>query len=89
MAHAEHVARYFLWLAANEPEEEPVTHMRLQKLLYYAQGWALASRGEGLFAGEIQAWRHGPVTPGVYATFKKYGGGTIGADEARGGAGAG
>jgi uncharacterized phage-associated protein len=72
MATAEAVARYFLWLAAQEPEEELVTHMRLQKLLYYAQGWSLASRGRALFEGEIQAWQHGPVVHEVYSRFAAF-----------------
>jgi uncharacterized phage-associated protein len=72
MAGAEAVARYFLWLAANEPGEEPITHLRLQKLLYYAQGWALGSRGEALFESGIEAWQHGPVVRDVYAKFAEH-----------------
>jgi uncharacterized phage-associated protein len=72
MASAEAVARYFLWLAAQEPEEEPVTHMRLQKLLYYAQGWCLASRGEPLFEAVIEAWQHGPVVRDVFPKFADF-----------------
>lgn len=40
--------------------------VQLQKLLYYAQGWSLAWRGQPLFNDEIQAWRLGPVVPVVY-----------------------
>lgn len=82
MADALSVARYFLWLAASEPEEELVTHMRLQKLLYYAQGWCLASRGEPLFEGTIEAWQHGPVVREVYPEFADYRGGPIPPSEA-------
>jgi uncharacterized phage-associated protein len=82
MADALSVARYFLWLAASEPEEELVTHMRLQKLLYYAQGWCLASRGEPLFEGTIEAWQHGPVVREVYPKFADYRGGPIPPSEA-------
>lgn len=77
MAKAESVARYFLWLAKQEPEPEPMTNMRLQKLLYYAQGWALAGRNEELFDGQIQAWQHGPVVREVYSKFKAFGAGVI------------
>jgi uncharacterized phage-associated protein len=60
-ANALHVARYLVKLAAGESEPEHLTHMRLQKLLYYVQGWSLAATGERFFDGEIQAWTHGPV----------------------------
>jgi uncharacterized phage-associated protein len=69
MASAEAIARYFLWLAAREPEEDLVTHMRLQKLLYYAQGWSLAARGAPLFEAGLEAWQHGPVVREVYSRF--------------------
>jgi uncharacterized phage-associated protein len=83
MTSAEAVARYFLWLAAGEPEDEPVTHMRLQKLLYYAQGWCLACRGEPLFEGTIEAWVHGPVVREVYPVFARFAGHEIPTTEAR------
>lgn len=65
------VARYLLWLALHECEDEPsyLTPLQLQKLLYYCQGWALAEWGVPLFTDEIQAWRDGPVVPAVYQTY--------------------
>lgn len=72
MADPNDIARYLLWLACEESEPEPITHMRLQKLLYYVQGWALAVRGRPLFKGTIEAWIHGPVVREVYRTFAKY-----------------
>jgi uncharacterized phage-associated protein len=83
MTNAEAVARYFLWLAASEPEDEPVTHLRLQKLMYYAQGWSLGSRGVPLFDGVIEAWQHGPVVREVYPRFADYGGEPIPRSEAQ------
>jgi uncharacterized phage-associated protein len=44
----------------------PVDAMKLQKLLYYAQGWHLAITGQPLFSEPIEAWRDGPVVPAVY-----------------------
>ena len=44
-----------------------VTTMKLQKLLYYSQGWSLAWDEEPLFDEEIQAWANGPV---VFDVFK-------------------
>lgn len=50
-----------------------MTHLRLQKLLYYVQGWALAIRGEPAFGDRIEAWEHGPVVPSVYQRLKDLG----------------
>lgn len=82
MADPNDIARYFLWLACEESEPEPITHMRLQKLLYYAQGWALAVRGRPLFPGTIEGWIHGPVIREVYRTFAKYNDDVISRSEA-------
>ncbi len=65
------VAKYFLALA--DEDEEPITKMKLQKLLYYAQGVSLAVFDEPLFLEAIQAWTHGPVVPTVYHSYKDYG----------------
>jgi uncharacterized phage-associated protein len=73
MADPIHVARYLLQLASREAEAEPITQMRLHKLLYYVQGWSLAQRGEPLFAGRIEAWTHGPVVRQVYPAFADFG----------------
>jgi len=66
------VARYLLHLSNQEPEPELVTHLRLQKLLYYCQGWALTFRDEPLFPDRIEAWLHGPVVTTVYPIFADY-----------------
>ena len=39
--------------------------MKLQKLVYYAQAWALVWSGEPLFPDAIEAWDYGPVVPSV------------------------
>ncbi len=49
---------------------DPISNLKLQKLLYYAQGWHLALKGEPLFDERIEAWVHGPVVPPVYGEFK-------------------
>lgn len=35
--------------------------MKLQKLVYFAQGWSLAFLRKPLFEEQFQAWRRGPV----------------------------
>jgi len=51
-----------------------LTHLRLQKLLYYAQGFSLAILGHPLFPEELEAWPNGPVVPELYGPyFRRYG----------------
>ncbi|MDR1165980.1 MAG: DUF4065 domain-containing protein [Deltaproteobacteria bacterium] len=40
--------------------------MKLQKLLYFAQGWHLAYFDFPLFEDPIEAWKYGPVVSSVY-----------------------
>ena len=49
---------------------DPVSNLKLQKLLYYAQAWYLALNGDPLFDERIEAWVHGPVVPPVYGMYK-------------------
>ena len=53
--------------------EELMTNMKLQKMLYYQQGFHLAYFGTPLFDEEIEAWMYGPVVPSVYDEYKNYG----------------
>ena len=49
---------------------ESLNHLKLQKLLYYAQAWHLAfNGGKPLFDGRFQAWVHGPVNRHIYDRF--------------------
>lgn len=52
---------------------ELITNMKLQKMLYYVQGFHLAYFDEPLFDEEIEAWMYGPVVPKMYDLFCKYG----------------
>lgn len=54
-----------------------MTHLRLQKLCYYAQAWHLANYGTPMFDGKFQAWAHGPVNTTLWALFKHIGWGQI------------
>lgn len=64
------VPEYIIWYF--QDHGEPITNLKLQKLLYYAQGWYLAIYNEPLFNIEFQAWVHGPVSPSTYHEFKKF-----------------
>ena len=52
----------------------PIDHMKLQKLLYYAQAWWLAGTGGSLLFSEvIEAWPWGPVVRDIYTQFGDFG----------------
>lgn len=48
-----------------------VTHLKLQKLLYYLKVWGVVA-GENLVDGKFKKWSYGPVNPDVYDAFKKF-----------------
>lgn len=73
MARAIDVANDLIRLAAAEDEPQFLTHLQLQKLLYYVQGWSLAMRNTPMFSERIEAWAHGPVVRDVYPAFAAHG----------------
>lgn len=48
-----------------------ISNLKLQKLLYYMQGYHLAFFNEKLFEDDLEAWTYGPVVPDVYHRFKE------------------
>lgn len=52
---------------------EGITHLKLQKLLYYAQGISLSMNNIPLFSEKIEAWEHGPVIKEVFKEYKEFG----------------
>lgn len=72
MRSALDVAAYIVSLSTQIGE--PVTNMKLQKLLYYSLAWyAVETKGKKLFSDPIVAWKYGPVIVGIYEKYKKYG----------------
>lgn len=69
------VAQYFLFKA--EKDGELISNLKLQKLVYYAQGLHLAHNGAPIFKEKIKAWNYGPVVLELYTKYKKYGAGGI------------
>ena len=54
------VARYFL-------EKEDCTHLKLQKLVYFAYSWHMVAYGKPPLVYEHpEAWKYGPVFPELY-----------------------
>jgi len=66
------IAGYLVNLASADPEND-LTNLKLQKLLYFAQGEYLRKTGQPLFADEIEAWQYGPVIRSVYDAYKSCG----------------
>ncbi len=67
------IANKILSKATNAEAEELICNLKLQKLLYYMQGFHLAYFGDPMFDDEIEAWMYGPVVPTVYDHFKRFG----------------
>lgn len=76
MPSAKNVAEYFL--CKSEPEVgDFISNLKLQKLVYYAQGFHLAMHGNPLFDEQILAWEHGPVVEKLYHYYKEHGASAI------------
>lgn len=76
MAKVLDVALYFA-CKGDADAGDSITNLKIQKLLYYAQGASLAIRDEPLFDANIHAWQHGPVVESVYHEFKNFGSGQV------------
>ena len=69
--------------AANElisrgiEENQPLTHIEVQKLLYFSHGWMLGIHGQPLHHSLWEAWQHGPVLPPIYYILNYYRGAQI------------
>jgi uncharacterized phage-associated protein len=50
-----------------------MTPMKIQKLLFYLNGWQLAVTGKPAILGSFEAWKYGPVVPSIYRELKRYG----------------
>lgn len=65
MANVFDVAEYVL-----SEVENPLTTMKLQKLVYYCQAWSLAWDEQPLFDEEFEAWANGPVCRELFEQHK-------------------
>ncbi len=67
------IANKLLAKAAEFDAGELMSNLKLQKMLYYQQGYHLAMFGTPLFEEDIEAWMYGPVVPIVYEHYKHHG----------------
>jgi len=69
MATCFDVARFFL-SKSNAEAGDTISNLKLQKLVYYAQGFTLAILDAPLFEEPIEAWEHGPVVRPLYDRYR-------------------
>lgn len=65
------IANYFL-TKIDETSGDLISNLKLQKLVYYAQGFSIVLLGKPLFDENIEAWMYGPVVPELYHEYKDY-----------------
>ncbi len=65
------VASWFV-PSINRDDGDTLSHLKLQKLIYYYQSWHVSIFNKPLFDEPIQAWCHGPVVPSIYYQYEKY-----------------
>lgn len=53
--------------------ESCMSHRKLQKMLYLAQGFYLSENKTSLYSEDLEAWKHGPVNPKIYQKYKHLG----------------
>lgn len=56
-----------------EEQKASVTNLKLQKVLYYIQGYFYKRFGKAAFSAEIYNWQYGPVVPVVYYEYNDNG----------------
>jgi uncharacterized phage-associated protein len=69
MISAMDVANYFTYKAAADDEND-LTNLKLQKLLYFSQADFFKKYSTPLFNEDIEAWQYGPVIREVYEKYR-------------------
>lgn len=68
MHTANNIADFFI-SNVDAKSGDTISHLKLQKLVYYAQAWHFTLFGKPLFDEKIEAWKHGPVVRSIYSRF--------------------
>ena len=63
------VANAFLW----KKGAAGLSHMKLQKLVFFVHAWALALNNQRLVTESPEAWPYGPVFTSLYHELKQFG----------------
>lgn len=70
MYKATELAKYIVTKCTNE--DQPITNLQLQKILYYIQKEFL-KQARLAFVDDIEAWQFGPAVPNLYYMFGGFG----------------
>ncbi|MXO59751.1 DUF4065 domain-containing protein [Altererythrobacter salegens] len=68
---AREVSNHIIKLAINSRLE--LTQMSLLKIVFFAHGWYLVSKGAPLIRQPVEAWEYWPVVKVVRDAFKEFG----------------
>lgn len=64
------IAHWFINRAKDDINNDWITPLKLQKLLYFAQAVFLVQTSRALFRENILHWEYGPVVKEVYDAYK-------------------
>ncbi len=65
------IANEFIQRAVDQ--DRPLTHLQIQKLVYFAHARLLVLHGQPLIDQAFEAWEYGPVVPDLYHALKHTG----------------
>jgi len=68
---ARHVANSLLQRGFKEARKD-MSPMKIQKLMFYLNGWHLAINGTPAIDIPFEPWKYGPVVPLIYDDLKRY-----------------
>lgn len=69
------IAKYII-MRCNE-NNQPISNLKLQKILYFVQAEMLVARNKPCFLATIEAWIFGPVVPQIYRQYRIFGNASI------------
>ena len=69
MTNVYDVANFFIDITLHN-DDDYMTNLRLNKLLYFAQAWTLVKLKRPLFDEDFEAWDLGPVVQCIYHKYK-------------------
>lgn len=61
------------FIARAKADNEGISPMKIQKLVYFAHAWMLALFNQPLITDPVKAWKFGPVIDSLYHEFKNFG----------------
>ena len=66
------IAWYIVDYVQKMEEDQTITNLKLQKIMYFLQAQFLKTNKTPLFSDNIEAWKYGPVIDSVYSYYCEY-----------------